>query len=96
MILLLGSSGFVGSEFKKQLPDAVCIDRSKILSFNYSRPSLVINCVGECADQSKMYESNVEFPVWLARKVKCRLIHIGTTVVGDYWYGITKEADLKE
>jgi dTDP-4-dehydrorhamnose reductase len=37
-----------------------------------------------------MYEANVEYPVWLAERVKCKLIHIGTNTVGDYWYGITK------
>jgi dTDP-4-dehydrorhamnose reductase len=90
MIILLGSSGFIGSEFKRQMPYISCIGREKVRSFDYSRTSLVINCVGECADQSKMLESNIEFPIWLAKKVKCKLIHIGTTVVGDYWYGITK------
>lgn len=92
MIVLLGSSGMVGSEFKRQLRGlVVCVDRIGLGGFDFSRASVVINCVGKCSGNTReLYDSNVAFPVWLANRVSCKLIHIGTTVVGDYWYGLTK------
>jgi dTDP-4-dehydrorhamnose reductase len=96
MIILLGSSGFVGSEFKRQLVgwDVKCPSRDELMAFDFTSATCVINCVGTCKNCKERpietYVANVDFPILLATNLTCKFIHIGTIVRGDFWYGITK------
>ena len=83
MILLLGSSGYVGTEFMRQLDSYVTIKHTDIVDENFLREfirdneiELVINCAGyvgkpnvdACETQrEETFDGNVLFPLMVQR-----------------------------
>lgn len=100
-VCLLGSTGYIGSMVKYYLGmGAVYPERRGLLDFDFSRFSVVINCVG-MANQNLCdlhpqycYDSNVGFPVALCRALpaKTKLIHISSTLSNPTgsWYSKCK------
>ena len=98
MILLTGSTGFVGRHLKPLLErqgyEILCYTRDMDLSsLSSSRPNIktVINCAGEITDQTKMFEANVVLVERLLRFARemnvAKFIQIGSSSE----YGVISE-----
>jgi dTDP-4-dehydrorhamnose reductase len=85
MIVLVGYSGFIGSEFRRQDGSLVLADKFSWSTF--SSATHIINCVGDirCEYGLNAVEANVFIPSQLARS-RAKLIHISTSVVSDTPY----------
>ena len=111
MILLLGSNGYVGTEFKRQLDSCVTISHIDIVDENFLREFLldnpiefVINCAGyvgnpnvdACETQrEETFDGNVLFPLMVQRACS-GLVALGHVSTGCIYNELDPENPGKE